>query len=64
MRSTSAGTNRVPVSIRPIAETVQPQGAIRIDHHFDDGRVEQRRGNIRAHSRAQHVAAAVAAFGF
>ena len=45
------------------SKSVQPQSAIGIDHDFYDQGVTQRGGDLGAHGRAQHGAAALAAFG-
>ena len=47
----------------PLAKPVQPECAIGIDHDFDDHGIVKRSGDFRSHCRAQHVAAAVPAFG-
>ena len=43
----------------PLAEPVDPESAVRVDHHLDDGGIGQGLGNRRPHRRLQHGAAAL-----
>ena len=43
----------------PFGQTINPQPAIGIEHHFDDGGVFQKARDGRAERRAQHPRAAL-----
>src|SRR3546814_14262607 len=47
-----------------LAQSVEPQRAVGVDHDFDDGGVGKRRGDGRSHPGAQHPAAAVCGHRF
>ena len=36
----------------PLAQAIEPQAAIWVDHDLDDGGIAERRGDLRAHGRA------------
>ena len=42
----------------PLSQPVEPERTIRIDHHFDDGRIGKCGGDFHTHRGAQHGAAA------
>ncbi|GER05629.1 hypothetical protein JCM17846_33110 [Iodidimonas nitroreducens] len=53
------GADPCPRVDAPVAMAIDPQPAVGIDHHFDDGGVGQRRRNRRSHGGAQHGALAI-----
>ena len=55
MRSPSAGDRRAPVSASPSDKPVDPEPAVGIEHHLDDGGVFQKRGDGRPERGAQHA---------
>src|SRR6185312_8872339 len=47
----------------PLAQPVDPQASVRVQHHLDDGSIVEPFGDRRPKRRAQHPRAAGASFG-
>ena len=62
MRSASAAVMRQPVSSSPPDEPVDPEPAVGIEHHLDDGRIFEIGSDRWAERGAQHARAASEGF--
>ena len=58
MRSPSAGDQRLAGIGEALAQPVDPEPPVRVEHHLDDGRIFEQAGDGGPERRAQHARAA------